>query len=663
MSRIRTSSARSTAVRALAVLALSGLTLAVLTVAGPAAASPAAEAAPVDVAPRLVTKAIDNDSYETQPTALGNRVVFNGFDNSDGYGYEPWITDGTPAGTHRIAAITPHHHSSLGNLTSTGSKVFFTTVITDVSGAPTQLWVTDGSAAGTKLVTTFPKGNEFEQVNHLTAVGGRVFFNVSLQNVYRHLWVSDGTPAGTHEVKAFPDDGRDYTDVSYPMVGLGGRLYFAGYDATHGSELWSSDGTTQGTGLVDDLTPGSGSSDPTDLMAWHGRLFFASTRGVAVSDGTAAGTSALSAGGTVVGGSLGRHAELNGRLFIYGSVGAEQKMIITDGTSAGTTAQSLPAGLQLLTGFSSVGGKVVFGARIISPNDDEELWGTDGTTAGTARVKDIYPGLLPSSPDDFVSVGGRAFFDAQVPNLGRRLFVTDGTDQGTHQVGGPELANPGINSSYVAGMVWFELPDGTYHQPWIWEPGPTYLTWCGLSVAESFGYASRPVATLTVGSSAATTGAQVSLYDGSRRLATVKLSSGRALVRLPASLAVGRHSLRTVLAVQGNLRACSAGATVTIGKAVPTVSAKLAHTGVSHTAHGSLGVTVAARNTTPTGKVTVSIAKAHKTLTATLSGSSHGRHTFALPKLARGTYAITTRYAGSSTVAARSGNSVTLRVS
>jgi hypothetical protein len=211
-------------------------------------------------------------------------------------------------------------------------------------------------------------------------------------------------------------------------------------------------------------------------------------------------------------------------------------------------------------------------------------------------------------------------------------------------------------------MVWFDFRDGPYYQPWIWEPGPTYLTWCGLSVAKSFGYASAPVATLSVGSSAATANAQVSLYDGSRRLATVGLTGGRALVRLPANLGVGSHSLRIVFTAQGSLRACSSSTTVSITKVVPTVAAKLAHSSVSHTAHASLQVTVSARNTTPGGKVTVGIAKAHKTLSATLVGGSHGKHTFSLPKLAAGTYTITTRYAGSSTVAARNGNSVTLHV-
>ena len=635
-----------------------------LVLAGFALAPPSQAAAPNDVAPRLLTAAVDNGSFETQPTALGNnRVVFAGFDNKDGYGSEPWITDGTPAGTHRIAAITPHHHSTLRNLTSVGNKVFFTIVDTDLSGDPTQLWVTDGSAAGTKLVTSFPKGNQFEVVNHLTAVGSKLFFNVSLQNVYRHLWVSDGTSAGTREVKAFPDDNRDYLDVSYPMVGLAGRLYFAGYDPAHGSELWSSDGTPAGTRVAVDVIPGTTGADPTQLAVWHGHLLFSSqaTQDY-VSDGTAAGTIALTAGGLPVKAPLGTRADLGAKLFLYGTVGAEQKMIVTDGTSAGTTAASFPAGLQRLTGFAGAGGRVVFGARIISPNFNEELWASDGTTAGTTLIDDIYPGLLASSPDDLASIGGRVLFDAEAPNVGRRLFVTDGTHAGTHQLASPVVRDIDANPVAVAGMVLFDQPDGPYYQPWVWEPGPSYLTWCSLSVTTSSAYASRPVATIRVGSSASVTGAAVDLSDGTHRLTTVKLSAGKATVTLPTTFAVGKHTLHASLAAQRNLKACSAAAATTVTKVVPAVSVKLAHGTVSHKSHGSLTVTVTGRNVTPTGKVTVTIKKANKTLRATLVGSSHGRHTFTLPTLRKGTYAITTGYGGSSTVAARNGNTVTLHV-
>src|SRR3989442_1709640 len=39
-----------------------------------------------------------------------------------------------------------------------------------------------------------------------------------------------------------------------------------------------------------------------------------------------------------------------------------------------------------------------------------ELWKSDGTTAGTVLVKDIYPGANYSFADDLVNVNGTLFF-------------------------------------------------------------------------------------------------------------------------------------------------------------------------------------------------------------------------------------------------------------
>jgi len=60
-----------------------------------------------------------------------------------------------------------------------------------------------------------------------------------------------------------------------------------------------------------------------------------------------------------------------------------------------------------------------------------ELWISDGTTVGTRLVKDIYPGLTNSSPDNFTNVNGTLFFTARSPNEGVELWKSDGTEAGT----------------------------------------------------------------------------------------------------------------------------------------------------------------------------------------------------------------------------------------
>ena len=85
-------------------------------------------------------------------------------------------------------------------------------------------------------------------------------------------------------------------------MNVNGTLYFTVNDAVHGDELWKSNGTDKGTVMVKDIAAGkypSGggprSSNPFDLTAVNGTLFFSADDGVHgrelwKSNGTVAGT-------------------------------------------------------------------------------------------------------------------------------------------------------------------------------------------------------------------------------------------------------------------------------------------------------------------------------------------------------------------------------------
>jgi ELWxxDGT repeat protein len=76
-----------------------------------------------------------------------------------------------------------------------------------------------------------------------------------------------------------------------------------------------------------------------------------------------------------------------------------------------------------------VSGTVYFRAN--DGSSGYELWKSDGTGAGTVRVKDILRGSGTSSPSDLTNVGGTLYFTADDGSSGFELWKSDGTETGT----------------------------------------------------------------------------------------------------------------------------------------------------------------------------------------------------------------------------------------
>src|SRR5262245_4467811 len=57
----------------------------------------------------------------------------------------------------------------------------------------------------------------------------------------------------------------------------------------------------------------------------------------------------------------------------------------------------------------------------------EELWKSDGTTAGTVLVKELVAGPSGSFPSNLTAVGGILFFSANDGPGGTELWKSDGT--------------------------------------------------------------------------------------------------------------------------------------------------------------------------------------------------------------------------------------------
>lgn len=89
-----------------------------------------------------------------------------------------------------------------------------------------------------------------------------------------------------------------------------------------------------------------------------------------------------------------------------------------------------PTGGSLPQNYFEFNNKIYFAAN--DGVNGNELWVTDGTTAGTQLVKDVTPGSTRSDPRDFFVLGNTLYFLAGIGPW--NIWKTDGTANGTVQV-------------------------------------------------------------------------------------------------------------------------------------------------------------------------------------------------------------------------------------
>src|SRR5690606_4897163 len=172
-----------------------------------------------------------------------------------------WRSDGTPAGTVEVAAITASIADPLAELTSFQGKVAFAARHPTAGEEP---WQSDGTAAGTNVVDVEP-GPSGSAPAELVAAGATLFFSADAAGSGRELWASDGTPGGTRMVANLGTGTGAYLG-SKPggIVAFGARVFFSATTIAAGPEPWISDGTAAGTVLLRDVKPGFSGSVPQE---------------------------------------------------------------------------------------------------------------------------------------------------------------------------------------------------------------------------------------------------------------------------------------------------------------------------------------------------------------------------------------------------------------
>lgn len=275
------------------------------------------------------------------------------------------------------------------------------------------------------------KGPEGADYWKLTADGQSVYF------LEGDLWHSNGTAKGSVRLTRPEATGVSGLESSPglvpPMVGVGETVFFRANDGRSGSELWMSSGRK--TRIVQDLRPGFDSSNPQNLTRLGKRALFSAsgTNGrlqVWSTDGKPRGTFPVTdfpstgwgaePGGFVAGDNL---------CFFTSGGFTGNALWVTDGSGRnGTREIRRPEGGSFIVRAQSptlIGSLFYFADY--NPSNGISVWRSDGMSGGLRR-------LIGPSPDvsysHFVPAGGGACFFAD----GSKLWASDGTETGTHQV-------------------------------------------------------------------------------------------------------------------------------------------------------------------------------------------------------------------------------------
>jgi ELWxxDGT repeat protein len=350
-----------------------------------------------------------------------------------------------------------------------------------------------------RLTVTNDNGDQVQDtttvtVNNVLVTTNNVYFAASSGFGAQTIWVTDGTDAGTQQVAAVQTSNIALNESKT----IAGSLYFAGNDGVNGTELWKTDGTLAGTEMfasADDLAyvgeGASASGDPGAFSVLGDKLLYrAVTSSVngsnrvseqlsldtvnrTITPVSVAGTSSFSnihvgtfnglsyfynknstpVISTILYKTDGVNAativksfpqfddihdftEANGELFfVLGS----RELWKTDGTDAGTIQVKIFTGFVGEVGnFTGQKNMIAFNSRLIFVADDgegRELWGSDGSVAGTVLIKDLDASIASSNPTEFNIVNGRlVFLSSEGGPATDGVWETDGTAIGTQRI-------------------------------------------------------------------------------------------------------------------------------------------------------------------------------------------------------------------------------------
>lgn len=368
-------------------------------------------------------------------TALDGKVYYACHENCSGL----WTTDGTLNGTHYVKGITAYLNNRTQAFPIVKHKFFFI----DLGDTYDEVWASDGTSQGTvKLgdlerptgVTTDPDFSPGSDLIYYrsTTVAGQI------------LVVSDGTPEGTKALKSFPA-GNETLELQQVV---GNQLFFTRYNGSNATELWTTDGTVDGTVRLKNFT------DPSVGFGWfralNDKYVFVTTGGTGAAihvTGKKEGTT-VTIGGLYTWSAAPWYHVFNNHLVFTGIMpDGRNEMFASDGTSAGTANITSSNNGFVANGYLEHQGKLFF------VNGSQRLYSLDTSLQSPVLVDDLNYQISTSTPPLFSFMGQIYFVATDNSTNTRSLWYSTGEPGSTKPFTSPTQA---VNYIDAAGFYPFK---------------------------------------------------------------------------------------------------------------------------------------------------------------------------------------------------------------
>lgn len=341
-----------------------------------------------------------------------------------------------------------------------------------------ELWKTDGTVINTTKVTDIYTGTHSLIENIFFNAGDKIYFGFSNSTSGVEPWVTDGTAIGTKILKDIASGSASSYPSSFEKVG--NTVFFVAPGSDSLPKVWKTDGTEIGTVVVVNELDGTGFYIPRNLINYDNYLYFTANNRLYKTDGNII-TSVMA--GLIVSGNIVKANNLI--YFIKQTFAGEFELWKSDGSTAGTekiksilTPPANPNGgvdVRILPGASRVYIQLSYFAN--SPFENiTQHWVSNGTTAGTINIQSLNPGFSTGAfTNQLAVIGDTYYFSAYDAANGFELWKTNGTSMGTLVV---KNVNKNIASSepkqFVAlnNDVFFSANDIKYGRE-VWKTDGT----------------------------------------------------------------------------------------------------------------------------------------------------------------------------------------------